>query len=103
LGMQQLRRHVCKVRVFTINVFAANENWTCTRSGSEHSRLSHNLNFYFKWMQIPGIPYTHGGLTVEYKHRAYTFWYNALYIEWASARCQSVGINWRAFFIEHTS
>jgi hypothetical protein len=26
LGMQQLRRHVCKVRVFTINVFAANEN-----------------------------------------------------------------------------
>jgi len=23
-------------------------------------------------MQIPGIPYTHGGLTVEYMHRPYT-------------------------------
>jgi hypothetical protein len=26
LGMQQLRRHVREVRVFAINVFAANEN-----------------------------------------------------------------------------
>jgi len=57
-------------------------------------------------MQIPGIPYTHGGLTVEYTHRAcceYTFRYNALCVEWASDRSQSVGRNWTAFFMEHTS
>jgi hypothetical protein len=46
-------------------------------------------------MQIPGIPYTHGGLTVNIRIGPVV--HTRLCIEWASARGQSFGRNGQRF------